>query len=270
MKIQFPQELISQDKIVTEFITEAISQDKLAQAYLLTGESQEYKQLLVKSIAKTLNCTTTGDIKPCNTCTNCQWIESDTHPEVPVIIDVLEGKSLINIEQIETLKSQILKSSKFFKIIYFPNAERSIINATSANSLLKYIEEPPPNTLFIFAARDTDNVLNTIVSRCQPLYINKSTSNLLSKEIEDNISPEELFNKIQSVNNYHDCTIIAEGLEAEDIERLGDYVAESSVSDINLSMKNSLSLIQKAQERLQAFCNKKLVIEELLWELSTV
>jgi DNA polymerase III delta prime subunit len=86
-----------------------------------------------------------------------------------------EGKSQkIPVEKVRGLTEELGKTSTYARIVVIPDASEGSFHRPAANALLKSIEEPPPNCMFFFFADSSDEVLATIVSRCQVVPIKES------------------------------------------------------------------------------------------------
>ena len=150
-------------KAVVQTLQNAIKNNRVAQAYLFSGMRGVGKTTAARILAKALNCVQGPTPTPCNVCESCREIDDDRS------IDVLEidGASNRGIDDIRSLRESVkykaLRSRT--KIIYIDEVHQ--ITKDGFNALLKTLEEPPPNTVFIFATTEFNKVPATIVSRCQ-------------------------------------------------------------------------------------------------------
>jgi DNA polymerase III subunit gamma/tau len=150
-------------KAVVQTLQNAIKGNRVAQAYLFSGMRGVGKTTAARILAKALNCANGPTPTPCNVCESCREIDDDRS------IDVLEidGASNRGIDDIRSLRESVkykaLRSRT--KIIYIDEVHQ--ITKDAFNALLKTLEEPPPNTVFIFATTEFNKVPATIVSRCQ-------------------------------------------------------------------------------------------------------
>src|SRR5208283_6011856 len=161
--------VIGQDKVVT-FLQKSLEKDSLAHAYLLVGLPHVGKMTLAVNLAMAINCE--AEERPCGKCASCLRIASGKHADVQVIelsqIVDSEGdsKTKISVEQVD----QILHSVNLapyegkYKVFIIDGVEFMSIGA--ANRLLKTIEEPVQNVIFILLASNESLVPATIVSRC--------------------------------------------------------------------------------------------------------
>ena len=104
-----------------------------------------------------------------------------------------------------------------WKVVIVWMAEK--MNATATNKLLKLVEEPPKNTLFVFVAEDDSLLMDTLVSRCQKTVLNKIPSSLIKKALKYKGFSDELANKasIESNGNYNKALSLVKGKENDTI-----------------------------------------------------
>ena len=158
------------ENFCSNFFKKAISSNKLCQSYLLVKISNEFLLKLSQDLAAQLNCTVDPE-NYCGKCFNCKSILSGTHPKTPIYISGEGQKNIIKVEKIRELQTELTQSSEYFRIIVIKDASSKSLAKFAATALLKTIEEVKNRTLFLFAAQSKDEVLNTISSRCQTLYV---------------------------------------------------------------------------------------------------
>ena len=152
-------------------------------AYLFYGPEGVGKFKTAVAFAQLLNCSSpTEEAEPCGACSSCRKIASGNHPDVIVVRP--EGNS-IKIGQMRALQEKVYYKcyEGKFKVIMIDDAHLLTIEA--ANSLLKVLEEPPAETVFILSADDLNKLPVTIQSRCQPLpfsYLDETVLRQLLQE----------------------------------------------------------------------------------------
>jgi DNA polymerase-3 subunit delta' len=166
--------IVGQNKAVT-FLRKSLEKDSLAHAYLLVGLPHVGKMTLAVNLAMAINCESAE--RPCGKCASCLRIAAGKHADVQVIelsqiVDSEgESKTKISVEQVD----QILHSVNLapyegkYKVFIVDGVEFMSIGA--ANRLLKTIEEPVQNVIFILLTSNQSLVPATIVSRCQRIEI---------------------------------------------------------------------------------------------------
>jgi len=177
--------VIGQDKI-TDSLKHSLADGRLSHAYLLIGPQHIGKMCLAITLAQALNCF--AEDKPCGECRSCYRIASGKHSDVQVIgrEETKSGSSIrkeISIDQIrEMQRNVILKPYEGDnRVIIIDGAEH--MSEEASNSLLKTLEEPPPNTIFTLLAVDDGSLLPTILSRCQRLRLSPQPLSVVKQEL---------------------------------------------------------------------------------------
>ena len=136
---------------------------------LLTGHSGNGKYAFARNFAKYLLCVNKQqNSQPCNQCQPCDWFDNNAHPDMNEIFP--QGKAeVIKVDQIRELcqKLSLTSHGSGYQIAIIYPAERMNVNA--ANSLLKSLEEPGRDTLFILVSDHPGELPATIRSRCQTI-----------------------------------------------------------------------------------------------------
>lgn len=159
--------------------------EKLHHAFLMHGRAGIGKYDFALSFSKALLCPNKDDDgHACNECSSCRWYSDDSHPDFRLITPEQESgsdeeatgtkknkkKTQISITQIRELNDFLSLSShqtSGIRIVLINPAES--LNLSSANALLKMLEEPAPGVIFILVAHQLQRLLPTIVSRCQKI-----------------------------------------------------------------------------------------------------
>lgn len=145
----------------------SLAEGRVGHAYLITGSPQIGKTTLAQTFAQALNCAhAEADERPCDACRSCRLVRDGNHPDVQVIEP--DG-AYLKIAQIRALQHQVALSPMEgrWKVYILREMERA--TAEAANALLKTLEEPPSHAVLILTASETEALLPTIVSRCQPI-----------------------------------------------------------------------------------------------------
>ena len=146
------------------FLARVIEGDRLAHAYLFSGPEGVGKATVARAMAAGLLCTDSSALAPCGHCPGCRQFASGNHPD---FLHIRPAGASIKISEIRAIKKQ-LAFSPFAggkRIILVEEAQT--MRREAGNSLLKMLEEPPPDNLFLLVAADAEPVLPTILSRCQ-------------------------------------------------------------------------------------------------------
>lgn len=155
---------------------------RIAHAYMFYGPGGVGKKKAAFLFAQALNCKKTANADSCGVCASCSKIKSGNHPD---IIQVLSEGNSIKITQIRGLQEKaFLKCYEgIFKVIIIDGADKLTVEA--ANSLLKILEEPPEQTVFILLAEELGKLPKTIISRCQLIPFLPLEAEVIQKIIEE-------------------------------------------------------------------------------------
>ena len=174
------QRIRGHDAVVQEF-TQAVRRGRLGQAYLFTGPPGVGKRLFATELAKVLLCerATAEQWQACDECAACRLVEAGTHPDL-VTAARPEDKNEVPIEAVRELcRALSLKPARGKgKVAILDDADD--LNPYSANSFLKTLEEPPPNSVLILVGTGADLQLPTIVSRCQVIHFAPLTDDVMT------------------------------------------------------------------------------------------
>ncbi|MFT4631129.1 MAG: DNA polymerase-3 subunit delta' [Urechidicola sp.] len=140
-------------------------QDKLPHALLLVGQANLGKRAFASAIARRLLCNSPAANLPCGQCVGCGLFQAGTHPDYRVVQP--EESKQIRVEQVRSLINWSLQTAQRngYKVAIIQPAET--MNITTANALLKCLEEPPGKMLFMLVTDQPMKLLPTIRSRCQ-------------------------------------------------------------------------------------------------------
>ena len=157
-------DLVGQEAIANTLVN-AIEQEKIAPAYLFTGSRGTGKTSSARILAKSLNCLASPKptATPCGTCAVCQAIAAGTALDV-IEIDAASNTGVDNIREIIE-RARFAPVQSRYKV--YAIDECHMLSTAAFNALLKTLEEPPPQVVFILATTDPQRVLSTIISRCQ-------------------------------------------------------------------------------------------------------
>ena len=177
-----PQEfsdLVGQDNLVKAF-TNAINTGKIAHAYLFCGPRGTGKTSSARILAKSLNCQNGPTLTPCGKCPSCLDILNGN------MLDVIEMDAASNrsVEDAQNIIDKIHYAPVNGRYKIFIIDEVHMISKTAFNALLKTLEEPPENVVFILATTEPQKVLETIISRCQRFDFRRITVDDIVKRLQ--------------------------------------------------------------------------------------
>jgi DNA polymerase III subunit delta' len=199
--------VIGQERLKTQ-LKRALQNHQIAHAYLFYGPEGIGKDALALEFAKTMLCET-GNTEACGTCKNCSRMDTFQHPNISLVFALPSGKNektgdnpinVLTDAQVAEVREQIQRKAKdpyhrievpkanFIKINSVRDIKREaalshneegkkifiilnadMMNAEASNSLLKTLEEPLPGTILLLTTSVKDQLLPTLISRCQLL-----------------------------------------------------------------------------------------------------
>ena len=143
----------------------SIKLNRVAHAFLFSGTRGVGKTTIARILSKMLNCNEPikGTLDPCESCSNCNSINNESNIDV-VEIDAASRTGVSDIREIiENISYKPVSAKKKIFII----DEVHMLSKAAFNALLKTLEEPPEDVIFIFATTETEKIPVTILSRCQ-------------------------------------------------------------------------------------------------------
>lgn len=142
-----------------------LNNDRVTGALLCHAPEGLGAQQLADKFAQALVCSNATD-EACGFCHSCDLSKSGSHPDIHSIVPEKEGKSII-VDQIRQANRWALESSQLGgkRLIIISPAEA--MNESASNALLKTLESPAENCVFLLMSTDKHQLLPTIVSRCQ-------------------------------------------------------------------------------------------------------
>ena len=174
------EEVVGQEYIVRS-IKNAVQNHKVGHAYLFCGPRGTGKTTMARLLAKAVNCEN-PEKDPCGVCDNCVAANNGTHPD---IIEI-NAANETHVEDIRDLieRSRLAPMQGKHKIYIIDEVHQ--LSSAASSALLKTLEEPPENVIFILATTDPQKLLPTIISRCQRYDFEK-------------VSKEDIYNRLKYV-----------------------------------------------------------------------
>ena len=221
---------------VARTLSNAVESRRLAHGYIFAGLRGTGKTTVARILAKCLNCEKGPTTTPCNACDACSEIGESR------ALDVLEidAASRTKVEQTRELLEIVSYAPvrDLYKILIIDEAH--MLSKASFNALLKTLEEPPPNVLFILATTELQRILPTIHSRCQVFEFRRIAAAEVAAHLRMICDDEKI--------------------------RVSDVALERLARAGEGSIRDSLSLL----ERAVAFCGSEIDDEDVLRMLGAV
>lgn len=137
---------------------------RMGHAYLFTGPHGAGKMQTALAVAQLVNCEDVPGA-PCGVCVSCRKIASGNHPDIHILA-LLEEENTIKIEQTQQMIQRTAFKAYEAEVKVFIIRGADLLTRDAANSLLKTLEEPAPNTLMLLTTAVPEACLDTIKSRC--------------------------------------------------------------------------------------------------------
>ena len=166
------EDIVGQTHIKTA-LTNAINLNKISHAYLFTGPRGTGKTSTARILAKSLNCINGPTVTPCEKCESCISITNT----VPIDVIEIDAASNRSVEDAHNILEKVQYAPVNGKYKIYIIDEVHMLTTQAFNALLKTLEEPPKNVIFILATTESHKVLDTIKSRCQRFDFKRITTN---------------------------------------------------------------------------------------------
>ena len=172
-----------------KYVSKIIQNGKISHAYLIETNGCDEGFGIALALAKTFLCpknyTNSSKCVSCNICSN---IDKGNYPDLKII--ETDGKN-IKKEQLLELQEEFKFKNLYGKYLIYIIKQANLLNKASANTILKFLEEPHENIIAILITDNVYNCIDTIVSRCQILSLKNNNTKI----------KEELYQKYNDLDN---------------------------------------------------------------------
>ncbi|MEE1007124.1 MAG: DNA polymerase III subunit delta' [Acutalibacteraceae bacterium] len=153
---------------IRDAVTSAVTEKRIPHAILLEGDKGTGRHTLMRFLSRAAVCE--GENPPCGVCRGCHLAQIGTHPDITVIAPE-DGKKNITVPQIRALRTEAYVKPHMADRRVFVIDKADSMNEQAQNALLKVLEEPPADIIFILIAESAAALLDTIISRCTVLSL---------------------------------------------------------------------------------------------------
>ena len=151
------------NKQIIKSMKNALENGKISHAYILNGAYGCGKMLMAETFTTYLECQK-GVGKSCGSCSACKTVESHNNPDVFYVVSKNKTIGVDDIRE-QVIKQVEIKQYKYrYKVFIIEDADKMTVAAQ--NVLLKTLEEPPKNVIFLLLTQKAEILLPTVLSRC--------------------------------------------------------------------------------------------------------
>ena len=172
-------DVVSQEHII-KVLQHQIKNNQIGHAYLFCGSRGTGKTTTAKIFSRAINCTSPVNGEPCNECMVCKGIMDASIPDV-MEIDAASNNS---VDDIRSIRENVIYAPTLAKYKVYIIDEVHMLSTSAFNALLKTLEEPPENVIFILATTEPHKIPVTILSRCQRFEFKRISKEDIAKRLE--------------------------------------------------------------------------------------
>lgn len=187
-------QLVGQE-VVAKTLKQAVEQKKISHAYLFSGPRGTGKTSVAKIFAKAMNCPNQVDGEPCNNCYICQAVTEGSLEDV-IEMDAASNNGVDEIREIRD-KSTYAPSLARYKVYIID--EVHMLSTGAFNALLKTLEEPTQNVVFILATTELHKIPATILSRVQRFEFKSIRTQDITAHIHHILEKENISSEPEAV-----------------------------------------------------------------------
>lgn len=173
---------------IKKILLNSLVNNMISHAYIFSGPRGVGKTSIARIFAKSINCTNKINGDACCVCNNCKLFSSSDCMDI-IELDAASNNGINEIRNL--IDSTKFIPNIFSKKIYIIDEAHMLTNS-SWNALLKTLEDPPKNVVFIFATTEVNKIPLTIISRCQRFDFEKISNDVLKQFVHNIITLENI------------------------------------------------------------------------------
>ena len=252
-------EMVGQ-KVISTTLRQAVESGKISHAYLFSGPRGTGKTSAAKIFAKAMNCPNQVDGEPCNHCDICRDITNGSLEDV-IEIDAASNNGVDEIREIRD-KSTYAPSRATYKVYIID--EVHMLSTGAFNALLKTLEEPTENVVFILATTELHKIPATILSRVQRFEFKSIKQGAIKEHLASILEKEGLTFDDEALNviamkadgGMRDAlSILDQALSLSADNNVSQSVAEEITGSIGLTALDSFVASVRNQDTTKALSN---------------
>ena len=258
-------QLVGQE-VVAKTLKQAVEQEKISHAYLFSGPRGTGKTSVAKIFAKAMNCPNQVDGEPCNNCYICQAVTEGS------LEDVIEMDAASNngVDEIREIRDKSTYSPSLARYKVYIIDEVHMLSTGAFNALLKTLEEPTQNVVFILATTELHKIPATILSRVQRFEFKSIRTQDITAHIhhileKENISSEpdavEIIARRAEGGMRDALSILDQALSLTQGNALTTAISEEITGTISLSALDDYVAALSQQDVLKALDSLNLLFE---------
>lgn len=243
-----------------DFLKNSANTGNLAHAYIFSGSDNKEKYEIAIQLSELLFCK--EEEKPCGSCSGCAINKLSVHPD----LEIVESENGIGIEQIRTLSHKMSLSAydSLVKIAIIKDAH--LMKSEAQSALLKLLEEPKGDVLFILLCDHAELLLDTIRSRTQEIRFS----------FKEGVAEKDFSLKLQELKKSSFSERFAFAKEMADSgiakELIGSWLLDFRKELLdNVDSKESFNQVKRIEELLKTLkttnVNERLALEQILIEI---
>lgn len=252
-------EMVGQ-KVISTTLRQAVESGKISHAYLFSGPRGTGKTSAAKIFAKAMNCPNQVDGEPCNYCDICRDITNGSLEDV-IEIDAASNNGVDEIREIRD-KSTYAPSRATYKVYIID--EVHMLSTGAFNALLKTLEEPTENVVFILATTELHKIPATILSRVQRFEFKSIKQGAIKEHLASILEKEGLTFDDEALTiisrraegGMRDAlSILDQALSLSADNNVSQSVAEEITGSIGLTALDSFVASVRNQDTIKALSN---------------